>query len=1142
MAGKRKLHEVFAHMAGTGDLVCHPEGTHVYTGGADASIRVFSHADGGSFTLLEQLHNHHTLPIRALAISALGDALASSADDHLVQMFTIPPATSSAAAQPRFESTLYRSAGATLSLAFHPSGLYLAMGCADGAVRVVSTLDPSLPMRELKGHQGAVRYLAYDPAGDLLASIDQLGALMISKPNERSALLLEPWIPRIDVTKSAMMAKLAWSPDGEYLALPGKADVVVRSRADAWKRGGEERLFKGGHASEVSICDWSSNGRYLLSASVRRVVVWEAESGEVVSRVELDVGCVSVHWAVRENAVVMMDDNGYIKKWSDPVPDHMEPPFAHSDTAVQSAMDADDRRSGAVDTGTLDPFTTTNEEDDYGEEDGGKHKAGKKKEDTDDAGQRRKRLRRAGEVADNDEKAAGGADEDFDDDDMDDFIVDETGEGLYKDTDDDYLSRKARQALTQVEHGQAAFQPSSTPHDPVTERRYLAFNLTGSIVSKREATFNSLEIAFADSAQHKPVRLRDHYGFDMAALGEHGCVMASRWESVKKVSVVFYRAFDSWAANSDWTLHLPTPETALCVAVGAKFVAVATDRQLVRLVSYSGAQLSMWSTRGPIVSLIAHNNLLCTVYHSAALPPHQALHAHVMDVQHRRTLTDCPLPLSPGATLTWLGYSEKGLLLSMDSAGMLRALSEEWGGQWVPLLDVSKKGKDVYWPVGLIEDKLMCAVCKGGLKVPNTLNRPVLTAVELSIPFVFTATAEQEEQHARTALLQYQAHYHSHLTSAAALSAAPFRHKPSPREQAALDKLLIPLFTLAVKADQGHRAVDFASRLTLIKSVEICYTLANQYRRTALAGRVGLLMGARRKEKEEEKEREQHGAAQSIAGFMEKGERRAEEERKQRAERQRREEELLSKTKATLVADEDDDDGDEGETELTYTRRGKKRLKTVDRSDVQAERDQRATEDAREKDDAERRRAARAVERDEDDERVLVEDEVEVVEDPKANADFLSAFRQPKSAKADKKDKAKSRDEDADEEQPMDEDEEDANGDEHRDGGKGDARPPTKPPKSSHKEKGATAATERSAPKAKDKAKKKAASGKKVPHEERPKPKQSDDDKRRAQDDDTAEPVKSKGAEKENELEQERDSAAKNKPKPVNPFAKRTFA
>jgi hypothetical protein len=56
------------------------------------------------------------------------------------------------------------------------------------------------------------------------------------------------------------------------------------------------------------------------------------------------------------------------------------------------------------------------------------------------------------------------------------------------------------------------------------------------------------------------------------------------------------------------------------------------------------------------------------------------------------------------------------MLLSQDSHGTFRGLSRAQGYEWVPLLDPATDPKlnssDVYWPVGLLEQKMMCAVCK----------------------------------------------------------------------------------------------------------------------------------------------------------------------------------------------------------------------------------------------------------------------------------------------------------------------------------------------------------------------------------------------------------------------------------------------
>lgn len=49
----------------------------------------------------------------------------------------------------------------------------------------------------------------------------------------------------------------------------------------------------------------------------------------------------------------------------------------------------------------------------------------------------------------------------------------------------------------------------------------------------------------------------------------------------------------------------------------------------------------------------------------------------------QRQLHGGPLPLSPGATLSWLGFSEEGLLAAYDSEGELRLRSGDFGGAWV---------------------------------------------------------------------------------------------------------------------------------------------------------------------------------------------------------------------------------------------------------------------------------------------------------------------------------------------------------------------------------------------------------------------------------------------------------------------------
>jgi chromosome transmission fidelity protein 4 len=109
----------------------------------------------------------------------------------------------------------------------------------------------------------------------------------------------------------------------------------------------------------------------------------------------------------------------------------------------------------------------------------------------------------------------------------------------------------------------------------------------------------------------------------MAAMGTIGAAFASpiTKEGGETVpSQVFYRPFDSWAPNSDWTVNLAKGEEATAIAVGATFVAVATSARFLRIFSFSGVQLTVISLMGDAVCMSGQDNMLGVVYHTPASP------------------------------------------------------------------------------------------------------------------------------------------------------------------------------------------------------------------------------------------------------------------------------------------------------------------------------------------------------------------------------------------------------------------------------------------------------------------------------------------------------------------------------------------
>lgn len=95
---------------------------------------------------------------------------------------------------------------------------------------------------------------------------------------------------------------------------------------------------------------------------------------------------------------------------------------------------------------------------------------------------------------------------------------------------------------------------------------------------------------------------------------------------------------------------------ALCI--GAGWLAVATDRRLVRLFTVTGVQREMFSIPGPVVAMAGQGELLMLVYHQGpGLPGDQSLAVMVLQVSGRRRaiLNGSPLPIAHKSTLAWLG-------------------------------------------------------------------------------------------------------------------------------------------------------------------------------------------------------------------------------------------------------------------------------------------------------------------------------------------------------------------------------------------------------------------------------------------------------------------------------------------------------
>lgn len=98
----------------------------------------------------------------------------------------------------------------------------------------------------------------------------------------------------------------------------------------------------------------------------------------------------------------------------------------------------------------------------------------------------------------------------------------------------------------------------------------------------------------------------------------------------------------------------------------------------------------------------------------------QDLNYTIFDLDTYEVVQHGAVPLTKGATLSWIGFSEEQVPYMYDSTGYLSALDRArrpMQGRWVPMLDTNtlarREGKqESYWPVGVHDASLMCVILK----------------------------------------------------------------------------------------------------------------------------------------------------------------------------------------------------------------------------------------------------------------------------------------------------------------------------------------------------------------------------------------------------------------------------------------------
>ena len=385
----------------------------------------------------------------------------------------------------------------------------------------------------------------------------------------------------------------------------------------------------------------------------------------------------------------------------------------------------------------------------------------------------------------------------------------------------------------------------------------------------------------------------------MAALDDAAVMFASK-SNHGNPSTVVYRPLASWAPNSDWQVQLDKGEETVAIAVEHKFACIATSSATCAS-TRTRARSAPHLLPHDLVALAASGGMLAYRHAGRAATPNHP--SHIMSLYDLREcgrpvrIASGPLPLSEGASLDWVGFSESGVLCTVDTAGIVRGCLRSYAFEWVPLLDCAapKKAKNEHhWIVGLTDRELICVPCRGEEKFPPTLPRPT-TPLPLSMPLTSVEPSDPAVERDRL----------RRSCSASIARRPPTRAPPTTRRAGAAAQGLHQARRADAQAPrrrvQGRapaRALDLATTLQLPRSLSAALKLANHYKRGPLADRITRLMEARFGDGGDEMEDVEEAPA-SHAGRL-RARARAPPRRRRR-----------SRPTAAADADADDEDGND---------------------------------------------------------------------------------------------------------------------------------------------------------------------------------------------------------------------------------------
>ena len=242
--------------------------TRIAFGYADGNLDIYDLESGVSDTLALRLPSGNPRPPDFISFDPSGKLLAeASLESQNVQVWDLGAKT--------VRSLFHR--GDVHDLAWHPQGHWLATASKDRNVRIWN-VQAGGELTILHGHEAEVTRVAFSRDGNFLAS---LGA-------DQTLRLWIPWTSRqlVHHVENTAGDALSFSPGDRFLGFRNAAGEIDIFEVNPAR---EYRVLQRPPAAlaELLNLDFSPDGRLLIAATDKGIVMWDVEGGMVVAHLNV---------------------------------------------------------------------------------------------------------------------------------------------------------------------------------------------------------------------------------------------------------------------------------------------------------------------------------------------------------------------------------------------------------------------------------------------------------------------------------------------------------------------------------------------------------------------------------------------------------------------------------------------------------------------------------------------------------------------------------------------------------------------------------------------------------------------------------------------------------------------------------------